>query len=96
MFLLLHGHAYYFLSPEKRWPRCSNQMDPGSSHMTSSDDVAGFDSPALFDSFEEMELHPLEHHRHLKIKRTREGENTRVRSKDITQQRKFTCVILDL
>ncbi|GAA6224642.1 uncharacterized protein KIAA1958 homolog isoform X1 [Lates japonicus] len=71
------------LRPEKRWPRCSNQMDPGSSHMTSSDDVAGFDSPTLFDSFEEMELHPLEHHRHQKIKRTREGENTRVRMKNV-------------
>ncbi|XP_040014177.1 uncharacterized protein LOC120806794 [Xiphias gladius] len=71
------------LRPEKRWPRYSNQMDPGSSHMTSSDDVAGFDSPTLFDSFEEMELHPLEHHRTLKSKRSREGENTRVRMKNV-------------
>lgn len=49
--------------------------------MTSSDDVVGFDSPTLFDSFEEMELHPLERHRTLKSKRSRDGENTRVRSK---------------
>lgn len=52
--------------------------------MTSSDDVAGFDSSPLFDSFEEMELHPLEHHRTLRSKRSREGENTRVRSEDRT------------
>ncbi|KAG7216602.1 hypothetical protein INR49_023311, partial [Caranx melampygus] len=71
------------LRPEKRWPRCSNQTDPGSSHMTSSDDVAGFDSSTLFDSFEEMELHPLEHHRTLRSKRSREGENTRVRMKNV-------------
>ncbi|XP_022622327.1 uncharacterized protein KIAA1958 homolog [Seriola dumerili] len=71
------------LRPEKRWPRCSNQTDPGSSNMTSSDEVAGFDSPTLFDSFEEMELHPLEHHRTLRSKRSREGENTRVRMKNV-------------
>ncbi|XP_071322731.1 uncharacterized protein [Trachinotus anak] len=70
------------LRPEKRWPR-SNQTDPGSSHMTSSDDVGGFDSPSLFDSFEDMELHPLEHHRTLRSKRSREGENTRVRMKNV-------------
>ncbi|XP_023117831.2 uncharacterized protein LOC111563135 [Amphiprion ocellaris] len=69
------------LRPEKRWPRCSNQMEPGSSHKTSSEDVAGFDSPPLFDSFEEMELRPLEHH--LKTKRSRDGENPRVRMKNV-------------
>lgn len=52
--------------------------------MTSSDDAAGFDSSTLFDSFEEMELHPLEQHRTLRSKRSREGENTRVRSEDRT------------
>lgn len=51
--------------------------------MTSPDDVAGFDSPTMFDSFEEIELHPLEHHRTPKSKRSRDGENTRVRSKDL-------------
>lgn len=71
------------LRPEKRWPRCSNQMEPGSSHMTSSDDVTGFDSPTLFDSFDEIELHPLERHRTLKSKGTRDGENTRVRMKNV-------------
>lgn len=71
------------LRPEKRWPHCSTQVEPGSSHMTSSDDAAGFDSPTLFDSFEEVELHPLERHRSLKSKRSRDGENTRVRMKNV-------------
>ncbi|XP_006795633.1 uncharacterized protein LOC102800181 isoform X2 [Neolamprologus brichardi] len=71
------------LRPEKRWPRCSTQMEPGSSHMASSDDAAGFDLPTLFDSFEEVELHPLERHRTPKSKRSRDGENTRVRMKNV-------------
>lgn len=50
--------------------------------MTSPDDAAGLDSPTMFDSFEEIELHPLEHHRAPKSKRSRDGENTRVRSED--------------
>lgn len=72
-----------FLHLDKRLRRCSNQTEPGSSHMTSPDDVAGLNSPTMFDSFEEIELHPLEHHRTLKSKRSRDGENTRVRSEDI-------------
>ncbi|XP_051269104.1 uncharacterized protein LOC127370780 isoform X1 [Dicentrarchus labrax] len=71
------------LRPEKKWPRCSNQMEAGSSHMTSPDDVAGSDSQTLFDSFEEMELHPLKLHRIPKSKRSRDGENTRVRMKNV-------------
>ncbi|XP_063336892.1 coiled-coil domain-containing protein 106 isoform X3 [Pelmatolapia mariae] len=71
------------LRPEKRWPRCSTQVEPGSSHMASSDDAAGFDLPTLFDSFEEVELHPLERHRTPKSKRSRDGENTRVRMKNV-------------
>ncbi|XP_038585882.1 coiled-coil domain-containing protein 106-like [Micropterus salmoides] len=71
------------LRPEKRWSRCSNQTEPGSSQMTSPDDVEEFDSPPLFDSFEEMELHPVERHRTLKTKRSRDGENTRVRMKNV-------------
>ncbi|XP_076019780.1 uncharacterized protein kiaa1958 [Genypterus blacodes] len=71
------------LRPEKRLPRPSNQMEAGSSHVVSLDDVAGFDSPALFDSFEEVELHPLDHHRTVKSKRSRDGENTRVRMKNV-------------
>ncbi|XP_071370932.1 coiled-coil domain-containing protein 106-like [Centroberyx affinis] len=71
------------LRPEKRRPHSSNQMEPGSSHMAFPDDAAGFDSPALFDSFEEVELHPLERHRTLKSKRSRDGENTRVRMKNV-------------
>lgn len=65
---------------EKRLRRCSNQTEPGSSHMRSPDDVAGLDVPTMFDSFEEIELHSLEHHQSQKSKRNREGENTRVRS----------------
>ncbi|XP_029301144.1 uncharacterized protein kiaa1958 isoform X2 [Cottoperca gobio] len=71
------------LRPEKRWPCRSNQMEPGSSLMPSSGDVAGVDSPTLFDSFEEMELHPLDRQRTLKSKRSRDGENTRVRMKNV-------------
>ncbi|KAM7369197.1 hypothetical protein PAMP_013489 [Pampus punctatissimus] len=70
------------LRPEKMWPRCSNQMEPGSSHMTSSDDVTGYDSPTQFDFFDEIELHPLEH-QILKNKRSRDGKNTRVRMKNV-------------
>uniref|UniRef100_A0AAQ4S403 Coiled-coil domain-containing protein 106 n=2 Tax=Gasterosteus aculeatus aculeatus TaxID=481459 RepID=A0AAQ4S403_GASAC len=72
------------LRPEKRWPCCSDPMEPGSSHVPSSDDAPGVDSPTLFDSFEEMELHPLDHgHRTLKSKRSRDGENPRVRMKNV-------------
>lgn len=48
-----------------------------------SDEGAAFESPALFDSFEEVELLPTERQRTIKIasKRSRDGENTRVRSK---------------
>ncbi|XP_059214252.1 uncharacterized protein LOC131992639 [Centropristis striata] len=71
------------LRPEKRWPCSSNQMEAGSSHMASSDDVGGFDTPTLFDSFEEVELHLLDRHRSLKTKRNRDGENPRVRMKNV-------------
>ncbi|KAM8744476.1 uncharacterized protein kiaa1958 isoform 1-T3 [Acanthopagrus schlegelii] len=71
------------LRPERRLHRRSNQMEPGSSNMTSPDDVAGSDSATLFDSFEEMDLHPLECHRIQKSKRSRDGENTRVRMKNV-------------
>ncbi|KAM8828490.1 uncharacterized protein kiaa1958 isoform 2-T2 [Spinachia spinachia] len=72
------------LRPEKRWPCCSDPIEPGSSHMPSSDEVAGVDSPTPFDSFEEMELPPVDHgHRTLKSKRSRDGENPRVRMKNV-------------
>ncbi|KAM4634435.1 uncharacterized protein kiaa1958 [Polymixia lowei] len=71
------------IRPEKRRPHSSNQMEPGSSQMSFPDDAAAFDSPALFDSFEEVELHPLERHMSLKSKRSRDGENTRVRMKNV-------------
>ncbi|XP_056288225.1 uncharacterized protein LOC130205103 isoform X2 [Pseudoliparis swirei] len=70
------------MRPEKRWPYCSNPMEPGSSHMSCSDDVVGDDSPIIFDSCEEMELHPLDHRTH-KNKWSRDGETTRVRMKNV-------------
>ncbi|KAM9338529.1 uncharacterized protein kiaa1958 isoform 1-T2 [Symphorus nematophorus] len=71
------------MRPEKRRPRCPNPMEPGSSHMISPEDVAGIDSPTLFDSFEEMELAPMERPRTLKSRRSRDGENPRVRMKNV-------------
>lgn len=61
-------------------------MEAGSSHQmigSPVDEGASLESPALFDSFEEVELLPLERQRAIKIsaKRSRDGENTRVRSK---------------
>ncbi|XP_049908533.1 uncharacterized protein KIAA1958 homolog [Epinephelus moara] len=67
---------------DKRRPCWSSQNEPGSSRMPSSDDVAAVDSPTMFDSFEDMELHPLNHHT-LKSKRIRDGENPRVRMKNV-------------
>lgn len=60
--------------------------------MSCSDDVVGDDSPIIFDSCEEMELHPLDHRTH-KNKWSRDGETTRVRSKDMTRQGVITTVI---
>ncbi|XP_068609066.1 coiled-coil domain-containing protein 106-like [Brachionichthys hirsutus] len=71
------------LQPEKRLHRFSNQMEPGGSQAASPEDVAGFDSPTMFDSFEEMELHPPEHHRPPRSKRSRDGESPRVRMKNV-------------
>lgn len=87
---------FLFLVLERRSHRRSNQMEPGSSHMTSPDDVARSDSATLFDSFEEMDLHPLECHRILKSKRSRDGENTRVRSKDLTVNHTVTLTLVIL
>lgn len=72
-------------SPDKRRVHPSNQMEAGSSHQLIAsfpDEGAPFESPALFDSFEEVEVHPLDRPRTIKIssKRNRDGENTRVRS----------------
>lgn len=60
-------------------------MEAGSSHQligSFPDEGAPFESPALFDSFEEVEVHPLDRQRTIKLssKRHRDGENTRVRS----------------
>ncbi|XP_046902603.1 uncharacterized protein KIAA1958 homolog isoform X1 [Hypomesus transpacificus] len=71
------------LRPEKRRAHSSNHTEAGSSHMASFVEEAAFDSPVLFDSFEEVELHPLDRHRGLKSKRNRDGENTRVRMKNV-------------
>ncbi|XP_031434160.1 uncharacterized protein KIAA1958 isoform X3 [Clupea harengus] len=74
------------LRPEKRRAHSSNQMEPGSSHQlinTYPEEGGQFESPALFDSFEEVELHPLDRQRIKISKRCREGENTRVRMKNV-------------
>uniref|UniRef100_A0A6Q2Z1T8 Si:ch211-126i22.5 n=2 Tax=Esox lucius TaxID=8010 RepID=A0A6Q2Z1T8_ESOLU len=77
------------LRPEKRRGHSSSQLEvvPGSSsHMGLgfSDEGATFENPALFDSFEEVELHPMDRHRVMKSsKRSRDGENTRVRMKNV-------------
>ncbi|XP_022536913.1 uncharacterized protein KIAA1958 isoform X1 [Astyanax mexicanus] len=76
------------LRPEKRRGHPSNQMEAGTSHQLMGsfpEETAPFEPPALFDSFEEVELHPLERQRTIKIssKRSRDGENTRVRMKNV-------------
>ncbi|XP_026075129.1 uncharacterized protein LOC113054056 isoform X1 [Carassius auratus] len=76
------------LRPDKRRTLSSSQMEAGSSHQIITsipEEGAVFDSPALFDSFEEVELHPLDRQRTIKIlsKRSRDGENTRVRMKNV-------------
>ncbi|KAK6316516.1 hypothetical protein J4Q44_G00140400 [Coregonus suidteri] len=72
------------LRPEKRRGHSSSQMELGtgsSSHMGVGfpDEVVAFENPALFDSFEEVELHRVMK----SSKRSREGENTRVRMKNV-------------
>lgn len=79
---------------EKRRVHPSSQMEAGSSHQligSFPDESAPFESPALFDSFEEVEVHPLDRQRTIKLssKRHRDGENTRVRS---TSLRDFKSV----
>lgn len=76
------------LRPDKRRVHSSSQMEAGSSHQLISsfpDEGAPFESPALFDSFEEVEVHPLDRQRTIKLssKRNRDGENTRVRMKNV-------------
>ncbi|XP_076875222.1 uncharacterized protein KIAA1958 isoform X3 [Brachyhypopomus gauderio] len=76
------------LRPEKRRGHPSSQMEAGSSHQLIAsfpEEGAPFEAPALFDSFEDVELHPLERQRTIKIssKRSRDGENTRVRMKNV-------------
>ncbi|XP_026863774.2 uncharacterized protein KIAA1958 isoform X1 [Electrophorus electricus] len=76
------------LRPEKRRGHPSSQMEAGSSHQligSFPEEGAPFESTALFDSFEDVELHPLERQRTIKIssKRSRDGENTRVRMKNV-------------
>ncbi|KAF1377353.1 hypothetical protein PFLUV_G00199860 [Perca fluviatilis] len=72
-----------FMRPEKTWPGCSNPMEAGGSHMHSSDEAAGFDSSTMFDSFEEKELSLQDRRRTLKSKTSRDGENPRVRMKNV-------------
>ncbi|TUH72447.1 hypothetical protein Baya_16870 [Bagarius yarrelli] len=84
----LAQESYLFHKSDKRRVSSSSQMEAGSSHQLISsfpDEGAQFESPALFDSFEEVELHPLDRQRTIKIssKRNRDGENTRVRMKNV-------------
>ncbi|KAJ8347187.1 hypothetical protein SKAU_G00285880 [Synaphobranchus kaupii] len=73
--------------PEKRRSQTNSQQEPSGSrqHLPMySDETPVFESPALFDSFDEMELHQNERHKMVKTpKRNREGENTRVRMKNV-------------
>ncbi|XP_051974022.1 uncharacterized protein LOC127637138 isoform X1 [Xyrauchen texanus] len=76
------------LRPDKRRTHSSSQMEASSSHQIITsipEEGAPYESPALFDSFEEVELLPLDRPRTIKIssKRNREGENTRVRMKNV-------------
>ncbi|KAG9354070.1 hypothetical protein JZ751_012194 [Albula glossodonta] len=73
--------------PEKRRSQTSSQQEPSGSRQhlpLYSDETPSFESPALFDSFDEIDIHPNERHRTIKTsKRNREGENTRVRMKNV-------------
>ncbi|XP_029548321.1 uncharacterized protein LOC115149523 isoform X2 [Salmo trutta] len=77
------------LRPEKRCGHSSSQMEVGlgsSTHMGAGfpDEGVVFENSALFESFEEVEIHPLDRHRVMKSsKRSRDGENTRVRMKNV-------------
>ncbi|XP_056094953.1 uncharacterized protein LOC130073521 isoform X3 [Rhinichthys klamathensis goyatoka] len=76
------------LRPDKRRTLSSSQMEACSSHQIITsipEEGAPLDSPALFDSFEEVELLPRDRQRTIKIssKRSRDGENTRVRMKNV-------------
>ncbi|XP_056592944.1 uncharacterized protein LOC130411943 isoform X1 [Triplophysa dalaica] len=76
------------LRPDKRRTHSSSLMEAGGSHQmfgSVSDEGAAFESPALFDSFEEVELLPTERQRTIKVsaKRSRDCENTRVRMKNV-------------
>ncbi|KAI4886030.1 hypothetical protein NFI96_024189, partial [Prochilodus magdalenae] len=58
------------LRPDKRRGHPSSQMEAGSSHQligSFPEEGAPFEPPALFDSFEEVELHPLDRQRTIKI-----------------------------
>ncbi|KAJ8402067.1 hypothetical protein AAFF_G00373020 [Aldrovandia affinis] len=73
--------------PEKRRSHTSSQQEPSSSRQhlpLYADETPAFESPVLFDSFDEIEIHPHERQKTVKIsKRNREGENTRVRMKNV-------------
>ncbi|KAK6322906.1 hypothetical protein J4Q44_G00076980 [Coregonus suidteri] len=74
------------LRPEKRRGHSSIQMEVGlgsSTHMGVGfpDEGMALENSALFESFEEVETHPLDRRR--EMKRSRDGENTRVRMKNV-------------
>ncbi|KAJ8260953.1 hypothetical protein COCON_G00166760 [Conger conger] len=73
--------------PEKRRAQGSSHQEPSGSRQQvpmHCDETAVFESPALFDSFDEIELHQSERPKMVKTpKRNRDGENTRVRMKNV-------------
>uniref|UniRef100_A0A4W5LPJ9 Coiled-coil domain containing 106a n=1 Tax=Hucho hucho TaxID=62062 RepID=A0A4W5LPJ9_9TELE len=77
------------LRPEKRCGHSSSQVEVGlgsSTHMGVGFPYEGMaiEHSAVFESFEEVEIHPLDRHRVMKSsKRSRDGENTRVRMKNV-------------
>uniref|UniRef100_A0A4W5LNT7 Uncharacterized protein n=1 Tax=Hucho hucho TaxID=62062 RepID=A0A4W5LNT7_9TELE len=74
---------------EKRCGHSSSQVEVGlgsSTHMGVGFPYEGMaiEHSAVFESFEEVEIHPLDRHRVMKSsKRSRDGENTRVRMKNV-------------
>ncbi|XP_048874682.1 uncharacterized protein KIAA1958 isoform X1 [Brienomyrus brachyistius] len=73
--------------PEKRRPHVPSQPEPSGSSQHSGvfpDESVSFESPVLFDSFDEMDMRAGERQKTIKSSRkSREGENTRVRMKNV-------------
>lgn len=83
-------YMYLFFTEKRRGQSTSHPEPSGSrQHIPMySDETPAFESPAIFDSFDEIELHHNERPKIVKTpKRNREGENTRVRSKYYTKNK---------